>query len=219
MGKLGDVDGVPGAYTRDKFSVRRTATPVCCEILLESVQSLLPSWDQKGQAVALVTIVGGFIGAFNGFATYPVTIPGLVALGFDGVSACSSYLVYFSWTLPFNSLFHGAEYFERRSRVPVVDIARVAGLLSIPLVFLSLLGFLKVLEFRFFQWESQVLFWLMGLGNAIAIILFTQVWPAVLHRDDDCGRHDFAWRAGDIWRDWPSGSRCRAWWAPIAGCP
>ena len=57
------------------------------QILLESVQSILPSWDQKGQAVALVTIVGGFIGAFNGFATYPVTIPGLVDLGFDGVSA------------------------------------------------------------------------------------------------------------------------------------
>ena len=148
------------------------------EILLESVQSLLPSWDQKGQAVALVATVGGFIGAFNGFATYPVTIPGLVALGFDGVSACSSYLVYFSWTLPFNSLFLAPNISNAATRLPVVDIARVAGLLSIPLVFLSLIGFLKVLGFRFFQWESQVLFWLMGLSNVIAIILFTQVWPA-----------------------------------------
>jgi L-lactate permease len=51
------------------------------EILLESVQSIVPSWDQEGRAVALVTVVGGFIAAFNGFATYPVTIPGLVDLG------------------------------------------------------------------------------------------------------------------------------------------
>ncbi|PYU31769.1 MAG: hypothetical protein DMG31_11560 [Acidobacteria bacterium] len=125
------------------------------EILLESVQSIVPSWDQEGRAVALVTVVGGFIAAFNGFATYPVTIPGLVDLGFDGLSACASYLVYFSWTLPFNSLF-----------------------ITIPLIFLSLLGFLQILGFRFFEWETQVLFWSMGLGNAVAIILFTQVWPA-----------------------------------------
>src|SRR5437879_13424297 len=70
------------------------------EILLESVQSIVPSWDQEGRAVALVTVVGGFIAAFNGFATYPVTIPGLVDLGFDGLSACASYLVYFSCPLP-----------------------------------------------------------------------------------------------------------------------
>src|SRR5579872_6101940 len=136
------------------------------EILLESVQSIVPSWDQEGRAVALVTVVGGFISAFNGFATYPVTIPGLVDLGFDGLSACSSYLVYFSWTLPFNSLFIGPTISNAASRVPIVDIVRGAGLLSLPLVFLSLLGFLKILGFRFFEWETQILFWSMGLGNA-----------------------------------------------------
>jgi lactate permease len=60
----------------------------------------------------------------------------------------------------------------------VVEIVRSAGLLSIPLVFLSLLGFLKILGFRFFEWETQVLLWSMGLGNTVAIILFTQIWPA-----------------------------------------
>src|SRR5580700_2955099 len=143
------------------------------EILLDSVQSILSSWDQKGRAVALVAIVGGFIGAFNGFATYPVTIPGLVELGFDGVYACSSYLVYFSWTLPFNSLFIAPNISNAASHVPVVDIAHVAGLLSIPLVLLSLLAFVKILGFRFFSWRSQALFWVAGTGNVISIILFT----------------------------------------------
>jgi lactate permease len=147
------------------------------QILLESIQSILPSWDQEGQAVALVTIVGGFIGAFNGFATYPVTIPGLIDLGFEGISAVTSYLVYFSWTLPFNSLFIAPNISNAASRVPIVDIVRVSGLLSIPLVFLSLLGFLKVLKFNFWEWKTQILFWSMSLGNTIAIVLFTQVWP------------------------------------------
>src|SRR3984957_8933632 len=147
------------------------------QILLESIQSILPSWDQQGQAVALVTIVGGFIGAFNGFATYPVTIPGLVDLGIEGLSAVTSYLVYFSWTLPFNSLFIAPNISNAASKVAVVDIVRVSGLLSIPLVFLSLLGFLKILKFNFFEGKTQILFWSMSLGNVIAIILFTQIWP------------------------------------------
>ena len=49
--------------------------------------------------------------------------------------------------------------------MPVVDIVRVAGLLSIPLVFLSLLGFLKILGFRFFEWKTQILVldrWALG---------------------------------------------------------
>jgi len=148
------------------------------EVLLESVQSILPTWDQQGRAFALVTVVGGFIGAFNGFATYPVTIPGLVALGFDGVLACTSYLVYFSWTLAFNSLFIAPTISNAASHVPVVDIVRVAGLLTIPLVYLSLLGFLKILGFRFFERRCQILFWSLGTANALALLLFTVVWPA-----------------------------------------
>ncbi len=147
-------------------------------VLLESVQSIIPEWDQQGRSVALVAVVGGFIGAFNGFATYPVTIPGLVELGFDGVHATTSYLAYFSWTLPFNSLFIAPNISNAASHVPVADIVRVAGLLSIPLIFVSLLAFVKILGFQFFSWRSQVLFWVVGLGNTAAIILFTQIWPA-----------------------------------------
>ena len=121
------------------------------EILLDSVQSILPSSDQKGRAVALVAIVGGFIGAFNGFATYPVTIPGLVELGFDGVYACSSYLVYFSWTLPFNSLFIAPNISNAASHVPVVDIARVAGLLEHSACFPLPVGLLESSEVPFFR--------------------------------------------------------------------
>ena len=164
-------------YTGQLFGQAYRATGLL-EILLESIRSMLPSRDVEGRSVALVTLVAGFIGAFNGFATYPVTIPGLVDIGFDGVQATTSYLVYFSWTLPFNSLLIAPNISNAASHVPVMDIARVAGLLTIPLVFLSLLGFIKILGFRFFAWKSQVLFWITGLANVTAIVLFTQVWPS-----------------------------------------
>ena len=164
-------------YTGQIFGQAYRSTGLL-EILLESIRSMLPSSDVEGRSVALVTLVAGFIGAFNGFATYPVSIPGLVDIGFDGVQATTSYLVYFSWTIPFNSLFIAPNISFAASHVPVVDIVRVAGLLTIPLVFLSLLGFLKILGFRFFAWKTQVLFWTTGLANVIAIVLFTQVWPS-----------------------------------------
>jgi L-lactate permease len=164
-------------YTGQIFGQAYRSTGLL-EILLESIRSMLPSRDLEGRSVALVTLVSGFIGAFNGFATYPVTIPGLVDIGFDGVQATTSYLVYFSWTLPFNSLFIAPNISNAASHVPVVQIVRVAGLLTVPLVFLSLLGFLKILGFRFFAWKTQALFWTTGLANVIAIILFSQIWPS-----------------------------------------
>jgi lactate permease len=164
-------------YTGQIFGQAYRSTGLL-EILLESIRSMLPSRDLEGRSVALVTLVAGFIGAFNGFATYPVTIPGLVDIGFDGVQATTSYLIYFSWTLPFNSLFLAPNISYAASHVPIVDIVRVAGLLTIPLVFLSMLGFLKILGFRFFAWKSQFLFWTTGLANVLAIVLFTQVWPS-----------------------------------------
>jgi hypothetical protein len=113
-------------YTGQIFGQAYRSTGLL-EILLESIRSMLPNRDLEGRSVALVTLVAGFIGAFNGFATYPVTIPGLVDIGFDGVQATTSYLVYFSWTIPFNSLFIAPNISNAASHVPVVDIVRCWG--------------------------------------------------------------------------------------------
>jgi lactate permease len=147
-------------------------------ILLRSVGSILPEREKEAQALALVVVIGGFIGAFNGFAVYPVAVPGLIELGFNSLQAVTSFLIYFGWTQPFVSLFIVPNISNVASHVPVVDIVRVAGLMAIPLVFVSLLGFLKVLGFRFFAAKTQFLFWGMWLSNTISIILFTQIWPA-----------------------------------------
>jgi L-lactate permease len=164
-------------YTGQIFGQSYRATGQL-QILLDSVESIFSSRDKEGRAIALVTVVGGFIGAFNGFATYPVTIPGLVELGFDGFHAVTAYLVYFSWSVPFVSMFIGANISSAATHLPVPQIAQTVGLLCIPLVFVSLFGFFRILGFRFFSKETQILFWLLGLANVAGIVLFTQIWPA-----------------------------------------
>jgi lactate permease len=146
-------------------------------VLLNSVGSLVPAHDKQAQALALVVVIGGFIGAFNGFAVYPVAIPGLIELGFDAVATITSFLVYFAWPQPFVSLFIVPNISNVATHVPIPDIARAAGVVGIPLVFVSILGFIKLLGFRFFTARTQFLFWSMSLSNVAALILFTQIWP------------------------------------------
>jgi lactate permease len=146
-------------------------------VLLHSVGSLVPAHDKQAQALALVVVIGGFIGAFNGFAVYPVAIPGLIELGFDSVATITSFLVYFAWPQPFVSLFIVPNISNVATHVPIPDIARAAGIVGIPLVFVSILGFIKLLGFRFFTARTQFLYWSMSLSNVAALIIFTQVWP------------------------------------------
>jgi lactate permease len=146
-------------------------------VLLNSVGSLVPAHDKQAQALALVVVIGGFIGAFNGFAVYPVAIPGLIELGFDSVATITSFLVYFAWPQPFVSLFIVPNISNVATHVPIPDIARAAGIAGIPLVFVSILGFIKLLGFRFFTARTQFLYWSMSLSNVAALIVFTQIWP------------------------------------------
>jgi L-lactate permease len=165
-------------YTGQIFGQAYRATGLL-QVLLDSVQSILPPDDQRGRAAALTGVIGGFIGTFNGFATYPVTVPGLTALGFGGVDAVVAYLVYFSWQEALVSLFIAANISNAATHVPVADIAHVIGWFTIPLIFICLLGFFKVLGFAFFERRTQTLFWTLGLCNTAAVVLFTQIWPSL----------------------------------------
>ena len=163
-------------YTGQIFGQAYRSTGLLA-VLLNSVGSLVPAHDKQAQALALVVVIGGFIGAFNGFAVYPVAIPGLVELGFDAVPTIASFLVYFAWPQPFVSLFIVPNISNVATHVPIPDIARAAGIVAVPLVFVSILGFIKLLGFRFFTARTQFLFWSMSLSNVAALILFTQIWP------------------------------------------
>jgi lactate permease len=163
-------------YTGQIFGQAYRSTGLLA-VLLQSVGSLVPARDKQAQALALVVVIGGFIGAFNGFAVYPVAIPGLIELGFDSVAAITSFLVYFAWPQPFVSLFIVPNISNVATHVPIPDIARAAGIADIPLIFVSILGFIRLLGFPFLTARTQFLFWSMSLSNVAALILFTQIWP------------------------------------------
>ena len=146
-------------------------------VLLESFGSILPAKDRQGRALTMVALLSGFVGTFNLYAVYSVAIPGLAELGFDGVEAATGYLIYASWCIPFAGLFIGAVIASAATNVPVSEIAHASGVLTIPLVFVSIFGAFRILGFRFFARESQILYWLLSLSNVAGVVLFTQIWP------------------------------------------
>lgn len=146
-------------------------------VLLNSFGSLSPAGDRRGRALTMVTLLSSFVGTFNLYAVYPVAIPALAELGFDGVQAAAGYLIYASWCIPFAALFIGAVIASTATNIPIGEIARASGLLTIPLVFVSIYGTYRILGLRFLDRGSQTLFWIISLSNIAGIILFTQFWP------------------------------------------
>ncbi len=141
-------------------------------VLLDTLGNVLPS--KEGKALTLSSVVGSIVGAFNGFATYPITIPGLVELGATGVQAAAGYLVYFSSSIAFVSLFVAATIASSATSIPIPDIAQIMGLLSLPGVPLSTVGFFKIMGYSLKKKANILLIVLSSVANIAAIIIFTQ---------------------------------------------
>jgi lactate permease len=146
-------------------------------VLLDSFGSISPATDRQGRALTMITLLSGFVGTFNLYAVYPVAIPALAELGFDGIQAAAGYLIYASWCIPFAALFIGAVIASTATNLPVSEIAHASGLLTIPLVFVSIYGTYRILGFRFLRRGGQALFWIVSLSNIAGIVMFTQIWP------------------------------------------
>ena len=146
-------------------------------VLLDSFGSLSPESDRQGRALTMVTLLSSFVGTFNLYAVYPVAIPALSELGFDGVQAAAGYLIYASWCIPFAALFIGAVIASTATNLPVSEIARASGMITIPLVFVSIYGTYRILRLHFWERGAQTLFWIVSLSNITGIVLFTQLWP------------------------------------------
>lgn len=145
------------------------------DVLLSTLGKIMPT--KEGKAVTLVTVVGGYLGAFNGFATYPVTIPGLKKLGVPGLKAAGAYLVYFAWNISFVSLFVAANIATGVTKIPIEQIIQVMGLVSIPLCIVSTLGFFFILKLDLKNKDNRAIAILTMVGNVLAVVLFTQVIP------------------------------------------
>ena len=147
------------------------------DILLNSLGKIMPT--KEGKSMTLVTVVAGYLGAFNGFATYPVTIPGLKKLGFDGLRSAAAYLVYFAWNIAFVSLFVAGNIAAGVSQIPIEQIVQVMGLIALPLCVVSTFGFFKILQFDLKKKDNIAIMVLTMIGNMLGVFLFTQVIPSL----------------------------------------
>jgi lactate permease len=145
--------------------------------LVKVLDSLFKSsW---GKVLTLSGVVGGLIGAFNGFATYPVTIAGIKELGYKGWRAATGYLVFFSASLAFVSLWIAAHIAEVGSHVPIIELVPYMGAFSIPLTFLTAFGFAHILQINLREEHNLALLILTALGSVTGIVIFTLLVPSL----------------------------------------
>lgn len=143
--------------------------------LVDILDSLFKSnW---GKALALSGTVGGLLGAFNGYATYPIAITGIKELGYSAWRSAAGYLVFFSWCIPFVSLWIGAQVAHIGSGVPVIEFAPYMGAFALPLIALSGYAFSRIIEIDLKEEHNSMLLALTILGNMTGVILFTLVLP------------------------------------------
>lgn len=143
--------------------------------LVDIMDSLFKSsW---GKALTLSGSVGGILGAFNGYAVYPITITGIKELGYPAWRAATGYLVFASWSIAFVSLWIGAQVAQIGSKVPIPDMAPWMGALAIPLIFLSSYGFSRILKIDLREEHNLALLLLTTAGNLVGVILFAILLP------------------------------------------
>ena len=149
--------------------------------LLERLVKVLDSLftHKWGKALTLSGVVGGLIGAFNGYATYPVTIQGIKELGYKSWRAATGYLVFLSSSIPFVSLWIAGTIAETSSHVPIAELVPYIGLLTIPLVFVSTFGFAHILKIDLKAEHNFALLLLALLGAITGRVIFTQIIPSL----------------------------------------
>jgi len=153
-------------YGQDKFS-GNVSFNRCTKNIVKYAQSYFAYTNRQ---VRYSLFCGrGYLGAFNGFATYPVTIPGLVNLGISGFKAAVGYLVYFSWSIAFVSLFIAANIASTVTKLPIESIVQTMGLLTLPLIIISVIGFFRILNFSLKDKDNLAIAILTIIGNMLAL--------------------------------------------------
>lgn len=146
-------------------------------VMLDSIAALLPKSEVGGHAFALLGPISGVFSNFEARASYPVTVPGLVELGYDPVQASGAALVFLTWIMPFQGLMIGAIIANLATHVPIPNIAMAVGQFAIPDIFLCTYATFRILGLKFLTRESQTYFWMTTLPYAASILAFTQIWP------------------------------------------
>lgn len=147
------------------------------DVLLKSFESIFPAKDKVARTMAPIALLSGFVCTFGGQAGYPVVIPILTKLGFSGAQAGAASLVFASWLIPFSSVGMPAVVAAAATHMPITRFVGAMGWYAIPLCFTCTYATLRILGFRFFQRETQLMFWITCLSFVLGLVLFTIFWP------------------------------------------
>ena len=130
-----------------------------------------------GLVASLVGVIQGILGAFNGFAVYPIAIPGIKELGYEPWRAATGYLVLASWTIPLVSLWIAGSLASAASHIPVQTMAPFVGIITIPLVFIAVFGGMRILNEKFDR-ENLTVAALYIISAIVSIIIFAILLPS-----------------------------------------
>ncbi len=143
--------------------------------LLDVLHSVIHSgW---GLVASLVGVIQGILGAFNGFAVYPIAIPGIKELGYEPWRSATGYLVLASWTIPLVSLWIAGSLASAASHIPVPTMAPFVGMITIPLIFIAVFGGMKILNIKFNR-ENLTVSALYIISGIIGIVIFSILIPS-----------------------------------------
>ncbi|ASI13986.1 multipass membrane protein [Candidatus Mancarchaeum acidiphilum] len=143
--------------------------------LLDVLHSVIHSgW---GLVAALGGVIQGILGAFNGFAVYPIAIPGIKELGYEPWRSATGYLVLASWTIPLVSLWIAGSLASAASHIPVPTMAPFVGMITIPLIFIAVFGGMKILNEKFNK-ENLTIAALYIISGIVSIIVFAILIPS-----------------------------------------
>jgi|GEM_PF-4005157 len=147
-------------------------------ILLHSFESLFPEKDKTARTIAPIALLSGFICTFGGQAGYPVVVPVLTRLGYAGVKAGATSLIFASWLIPFASFGMASVVCAAATHLPIERFIAAEAWYAIPMCFLCTYATFNILGLRFFNREGQIVYWITCLSFILALVLFTQVWPS-----------------------------------------
>ncbi|MGC8676351.1 MAG: hypothetical protein ACP5T3_02440 [Candidatus Micrarchaeia archaeon] len=143
--------------------------------LLDALHGVIHSgW---GLVASLGGVIQGILGAFNGFAVYPIAIPGIKELGYEPWRSAAGYLVLASWTIPLVSLWIAGSLATAASHIPISVMAKFIGSITIPLVFVAVFGGMKILNEKFNR-ENLTVAALYIVSAILSIIIFAILIPS-----------------------------------------
>ena len=145
------------------------------KLMIGVIGHLVPS--KEGRSFALVSIITSAVGAFNGYATFPVLIPGLKEMGYPGRKAAVAWMVYYTWIVAYVSLYVSAHIAAGVAGIEITTLIHLMGIMSLPICFISSTGFFVIMGFDAKKRDNLCIAAMVTACNVLSVLLFMVLLP------------------------------------------